>query len=101
MVRAVMGVPKPRTRHAAGPEAPRNAGPSFRHVSQGAKVHERKHRSTSRPSGLRDGAGVLRWTSAGKRKRKGGPRPAKAGSGGSATREPGGRRNAERVVRNQ
>jgi hypothetical protein len=29
-VEAAMGVPKPRTWHAAGPEAPRNAGPPFR-----------------------------------------------------------------------
>ena len=43
---AAMGVIKPRTRHAAGPEAPRYAESAFRHVSQGEKVHERKHRPT-------------------------------------------------------
>jgi len=53
-----------------------------------------------RPSGPRDGVGVLRWTSEEERKRKGGRRPEQSGSARPATREPGGRRNAVRVERN-
>jgi hypothetical protein len=94
------GCPNPGRDTQRGREAPRYAGPSFRHVSYGAKAQGRKHRPTGRPSGRRDGAGVLRWTSEGERKRKGGRRPEQSGSAGPGSREPGGRRNAVRVGRN-
>src|SRR5690349_2318664 len=45
-----MGVPKPRTWHAAGPEAPRYAGPSFRMCRE---AEEPRRGSIVRHAGLR------------------------------------------------
>jgi hypothetical protein len=100
VVDAAMGVPKPRTRHAAGP-----GGSALRGSAVPACVVRRESpgeeaSSDGRPSGRRVGAGVLRWTSEGERKRKGGRRPEQSGSAGLGSREPGGRRNAVRVGRN-
>jgi len=91
------GYPNPVRDTPRGREAPRYAGPPFRHASYGTKAQGRKHRPTGRPSGRRDGAGVSRWTSVGERKRKGGRRPEQSGSAGLVPREPDGRRNAVRV----
>jgi hypothetical protein len=51
-VDAAKEVPKPRTRHAAGPGGLAGTGPPFWYVSWGRKAQGRKHRRTRGPLGV-------------------------------------------------
>ena len=87
VVDAARGVPKPRTWHGAGPEASRTNGSAVPACVVGQESPGKEASSAVGSLGTgRDGAGVLRWTSEGKRKRREGRRPERSGSAGSVSR---------------